>query len=422
MSDSEQMSIDDDYDVLVIGGGLIGASFACAMAGQALRIGVIEAVPFHSDSQPSFDDRSIALSLGSKRIFEAINLWPFIEDKATAIDKIHVSDRGHFGVTRLDSVEQGVEALGYVVMSKDMGQGLGEVMSQLPNIEMICPAKVTQIKMPDESGPDSAYSKAQVTILCQGKTKQLTARLLIAADGRESIVRTSLGIKTTDWDYGQTAIIANMGSQRPHQHVAYERFTKNGPIAVLPLSEDRCAIVWTCANDHVEATMALDDASFIEQFQSQFGRRLGKFTKVGVRHAYPLRMVQAREQVRPHLALIGNAAHSLHPIAGQGFNLGLRDVATLAEIIHDAQKNNQDLGQLEVLQDYAAWRKQDHSRVIAFTDGLVRIFSNDFLPVSISRNIGLISSDLISPVKRLLSRQAMGLTGKLPRLARGLRL
>ena len=413
----EQQS-ETDYDVLVIGGGLIGASFACAMEAQGLRIGVLEAVPPGSASQPSFDDRSIALSLGSKRIFDAINIWPSIEDYATSINKIHVSDRGRFGVTRLDSQEQGVEALGYVVMSRDMGRALSERMSTLDNVDLISPSRVIGVDMPEKTVGD----RASITINHQGIEKKLSARLLIAADGRDSFVRQTLGIKTTDWDYQQTAVIANITSQFPHHHVAYERFTDSGPIAVLPISAGRCAIVWTCANDKVETIMALDDGAFISAFQQKFGHRLGRFLKVGVRQAYPLRLVHAREQVRPRLALIGNAAHSLHPIAGQGFNLGLRDVATLAEIISAAQAHKQDIGDLAVLNDYAKWRKRDHLRVVAFTDGLVRTFSNNFLPLAIARNAGLIVSDLMPPVKRLLSRQAMGLSGKLPRLARGLGL
>ncbi len=418
MSHTRQQLSETDYDVLVIGGGLIGASFACAMSTQGLRIGVLEAVSPGSASQPSFDDRSIALSLGSKRIFEAINIWPSLEDYATSINKIHVSDRGRFGVTRLDSLEQGVEALGYVVMSRDMGRALGERMSTLDNVDLISPSSVIGVDMPEKTAGD----RVGITINHQGIKQKLSARLLIAADGRDSFVRQSLGIKTTDWDYQQTAVIANITSQYPHHHVAYERFTDSGPIAVLPISAGRCAIVWTCANNEVEAIMALDDDAFISAFQQKFGQRLGRFLKVGVRQAYPLRLVHAREQVRPRLALIGNAAHSLHPIAGQGFNLGLRDVATLAEIISTAQAQKRDIGDLAVLNDYAKWRKRDHLRVVAFTDGLVRTFSNNFLPLAIARNAGLIASDLIPPVKRLLSRQAMGLTGKLPRLARGLGL
>ena len=303
-------------------------------------------------------------------------------------------------------------------MGRDMRQPLRECRSKLDNVDIISPSRVTGVDVPEKTAGD----RAGVTINHQGIEKKLSARLLVAADGRDSFVRQSLGIKTTDWDYKQTAVIANITSQYPHHHVAYERFTDSGPIAVLPISAGRCAIVWTCANDEVEAIMALDDDAFISAFQQKFGQRLGKFLKVGVRQAYPLRLVHAREQVRPRLALIGNAAHSLHPIAGQGFNLGLRDVATLAEIISTARAQKQDRVDRAVLNDYAIWRKRDHLRVVAFTDGLVLTFSNNFLPITIARNAGLIASDLMPPVNRLLSRQAMGLSGKLPRLARGLEL
>ena len=403
-----------DYDVVIVGGGLIGASLACALADQPLKIAVIEAVPFGSSSQPSFDDRSIALSLGSKRIFDAIDIWADVKNQATAIRHIHVSDRGRFGMTRLDCEDQGVEALGYVVVSRELGVAFAKRLPSLSNVELICPAQLKSVEIKQE--------KALLTIEHQQQLKNISARLIVAADGRESLVRQSLGIKTTDWDYQQTAVIANIKTQKPHNNIAYERFTHSGPIAVLPLIDDRSAIVWTCENEQVEAIMGLDDDAFLNAFQKKFGYRLGRLLKAGARHAYPLRLVHSKEQVRHRLALIGNAAHSLHPIAGQGFNLGLRDVATLAEILQNACATNCDIGQIQVLQDYADWRKRDHTRVVAFTDGLVRLFSNDFLPLSIPRNLGLLATDLVPPVKRLITKQAMGLSGKLPRLARGLGL
>lgn len=410
----QSISTQTDYDVVIIGGGLIGASFARAMAHMPLKIAIIESAPFQTASQPGFDDRSIALSLGSKRIFNTIGVWGDIKEHATAINKIHVSDQGRFGVTRLDHHEQGVEALGYVVVSRVMGGVLGQAVQQQKNVDLISPAQVSGVALTPQ--------EACVTLSQNNVVRNISTRLIVAADGRESVVRNSLGIKTTDWDYGQTAVIANIKTQYAHNNVAYERFTNSGPVAVLPLTDERCAIVWTVNNADVDEVLSFDDAAFIAAFQKKFGNRLGKIIKAGERHAYPLRLVFAKKQVGPRLALIGNAAHSLHPIAGQGFNLGLRDVATLAEIIRNAQLNNQDIGQLSALNDYAAWRKRDHLRVVAFTDGLVRIFSNDFFPLSVSRNLGLLASDMLPAVKRVLTRQAMGLSGKLPRLARGLPL
>ena len=235
-----------------------------------------------------------------------------------------------------------------------------------------------------------------------------------------------MGIRSFGTDYGQTAVITNVSCERPHQHVAYERFTDSGPLAVLPLpdlgGESRCSIVWSVRKAQLDEMLALDDESFLERLQARFGDHLGHFTRAGERVAYPLSLRQAREHVRERLALIGNAAHTIHPIAGQGFNLGLRDVAVLAQVLVEAQQAGQDIGTLNTLKNYARWRRRDHLRVIGFTDSMVRVFSNNFTPLALVRNIGLVAADLLPPVKRLITRQAMGLTGKLPRLARGLKL
>jgi 2-octaprenyl-6-methoxyphenol hydroxylase len=393
---------------------MVGASLACALVGSDLRIGVIEAVPLRSQSQPSYDDRSIALSWGSRRIFEGMGIWPDIAPNATPIATIHVSDRGRFGVTRLSCEEQHVDALGYVVISRDIGQILADCVDKLPNVELICPAQLDGVEL----RRDAAFAH----ITRDGQHTVLSAGLLIAADGGHSFVRKALGIKTTIWDYGQSAVIANITPERFHNNVAFERFTNSGPLAVLPLSEDRCGVVWTRRNEDVAATLALDDAEFLLHLQEQFGYRLGRFLKVGKRHAYPLRLIRAKDQVRPRLALIGNAAHALHPIAGQGFNLGLRDVAALAQTLYQAKRDGEDVGNLAVLKNYAAWRQRDHMRVTAFTDTLVRVFSNSFFPLEVARNMGMVAAEIVPPIKHTLARQAMGLVGRLPRLARGLPL
>jgi 2-octaprenyl-6-methoxyphenol hydroxylase len=227
-------------------------------------------------------------------------------------------------------------------------------------------------------------------------------------------------------DYGQTAIVANVTPAQPHQHVAYERFTPQGPIALLPLGdqngEARCALVWTHPPTEAERLLALDEASFLAELQAGFGQRLGRFRKVGRRHSYALQLIRAEEQIRPRLVLIGNAAHTLHPIAGQGLNLSLRDVATLAQCLTDAHRDGRDIGSQAVLEGYRQWRRRDHQQVIGFTNFLVQGFSNAFGPLAVARNLGLLATDLLPPVKHGLARAAMGLAGKLPRLARGLPL
>ena len=412
-----------DYDIVIIGGGLVGASLACALAEQSLRIAVIEAVPFNSASQPSYNDRTVALGYGSRKIFEGIGTWSSVADLgATAIEKIHVSDKGHMGKTRLDCADEGLDALGYVVETRLLGKVLGERLAQLSNVELICPAQLVSIGFDGDA--------ARIEIDCEGVMQTLQARLLIGADGVQSSVRQQLAIKTFDVNYGQTAIITNVSVERPHQNVAFERFTTTGPLAVLPMAdieiegaiEHRCSIVWTVNDKECDLITALDDSSFLQQLQQRFGGQLGAFTHVGKRIAFPLALRQAREHVRERLALIGNAAHTVHPIAGQGFNLGLRDVAALAQVLVEAEQAGDDIGSLKVLKSYARWRRRDHMRVIGFTDSMVRIFSNRFTPLALARNMGLVATDLLPPLKKLITRQAMGLSGKLPKLARGLRL
>lgn len=409
-----------DFDVLIVGGGMVGASMACALSPLPLRIGVIEAVPFRSESQPSYDDRAIALAYGSSKIIDSMGLWSALNDQVTAIKKIHVSDRGHCGVTRINSRSEGVSALGYVVENRVMGSVLGAALSEHSNIELICPAELTSLQfLSDET---------KVMVRQADVTTTVSARLVIAADGGNSVVRNLLNIDTRLWDYNQTAVIANVTPSQFHDHIAYERFTDSGPVAMLPNApagsddQNRCSLVWTVRRGDEARILELSDESFLAELQQRFGYRLGKLQKVGRRNAYPLALVRAKEHVRPRMALIGNAAHTLHPIAGQGFNLGLRDVAVLADVLAAACNNKEDIGTLPVLQRYAEWRTWDHRRVIGLTDGLARLFSNPLLPVAAVRNVGLLALDLLPPLKKMLTRQTMGLAGKLPRLARGLPL
>ncbi len=401
-----------NFDLLIIGGGMVGASLACALGHQPLRIGIIEAVPFRSASQPSYDDRSIALAYGARKIFEGMGLWPSLEKIVTPIKQIHVSDRGHFGATRMDAASEGYPALGYVVENRDLGELFATSLAALPNVELICPAQLKNFTI--------NVDEVEVVIEKGGETETLTAKLIVGADGGRSVVRQLAGISHTTKDYQQSAIIANITPSRPHQNIAYERFTDSGPLALLPMSEGRCSLVWTVNQAQVEEVMGWDEATFLAHLQTRFGMRLGTLKKAGKRNAYPLTQVRADEHIRPRLALIGNAAHLLHPIAGQGFNLGIRDVAALAQVVVEAK--DQNIGALSTLNQYDQWRSHDQTCVANLTDGLVRIFSNQITPLVIGRNSGLLAMDLIPPMKRTLMRQTMGLAGKLPKLARGIPL
>ena len=404
-----------DFDILIIGGGMVGASLAVALAPLPLRVGLIEAVEFESAVQPSYDDRSVALSYGSKRIFESLGVWDRLEARgATPIQRIHISDRGHFGFAHLDAAEAGVVALGYVVENRALGQALKPALAETKNLTVICPATVEDVAFSE--------SAASVTFRRGAKLETLSARLVVAADGGASPVRNKAGIEARRTDYHQAALVTNVTPELPHRHIAYERFTASGPLAFLPMRENRCAVVWSLPPDRVEALIALNDAQFLAALQECFGTRLGRFLKAGKRRAYPLALTRVSEQVRPRLALIGNAAHTVHPVAGQGFNLGLRDVAVLAQVLSDAQHEGRDPGELAVLEHYVAWRKRDNLVISTFTDGLVHTFSNNFAPLSFVRNLGLVAVDLLPPAKRSLLRLSMGLSGRLPRLARGLPL
>lgn len=402
------------YDVLIVGGGLVGASLACALADTPLRVGVLEAHPFNSDRQPSYDDRSIAMAHGSQRIFAALQLWPALHGAATPIRHIHISNRGHFGFARLHHHEVGADALGYVVENRALGAVLAARLAQASNITLLCPAFVQDIRPTAES--------ARVDVRTDSGSITLEASLVVAADGQDSVVRERLSLPARNVDYDQSAIVANVTPERFHNYVAYERFTDTGPLALLPLGHDRCAMVWTVRPDQVAQHLTWEDDLFIAQLQARFGSRLGRFVKAGKRVSYPLALAQVEHPIAQRVALIGNAAHALHPVAGQGFNLGLRDAAVLAQLVVAAHRAGSDVGAAALLSEYLAWRVSDHIRVVTFTDTLARVFANPWTPVALARNAALCAVDVVPPLKRALMRVTMGLAGKQSRLACGLGL
>ena len=408
-----------DYDLTIVGGGMVGASLACALGNHPLQIAMVEAYSQEMNTPPSYDDRAIALSYGTSQIFRTLGIWEQLSSKVTPIKHIHVSDRGHIGVTRIDHSEENVDALGYVITARDLGQVLYSALSQYNNLHIIKPAQLTELSFTD------SYANATITFnqdSSEADTKVVSTKLLVAADGGNSSVRQLLNIDAHQYDYQQTAITANISVSQAHNNIAYERFTAQGPLALLPMQDQRCSLVWTRQTDNVEPIMAMSDKEFLQQLQTEFGGRLGQFTQVGKRSTYPLKLVRANAQVQKRVALIGNAAHTLHPIAGQGFNLGMRDVATLAQVIVEEHQAGRDIGLLRVLQPYQQWRQQDHQRIIGFTDNLVKVFSNRFAPLALTRNLGLVATDVFPPLKHLLAEHTMGMAGRLPKLARGLQL
>ena len=395
-----------DCDVLIIGGGLVGASLACALENSGLAIRVVEAVPLQSKVQPSYDDRTVALSWGSRCIFEGMGVWEALADSAEAITTIHISDKGHFGATRLRAEEEQVEALGYVVENRVLGEVLYQRMHQGNRLRLHCPARLLSI---DQQGD------AVVATIDENQTQQaVSARLLVAADGVISQVRDMLHIGTSVQDYGQSAVIANVTPGNKHNNTAYERFTDAGPIAFLPMTHNRCSLVWTVPTAQAEELMRLDDADYLQRLQQRFGFRLGQLRKVGNRHVYPLKLIETTQVVRDRVVIVGNAAHTIHPVAGQGFNLALRDIAILSELVAASR----DAGDSGLLQTYVEQRQHDARRIYRFTDGLIKIFSNNNAPLGHLRAAGLVAVGLIPPLRHQLARMSMGLSGRSSELGR----
>jgi 2-octaprenyl-6-methoxyphenol hydroxylase len=410
-----------DYDIVIAGGGMIGTSLALALLPLDLRVAIVEPVPRTAEEQPSFDDRSTALSRSTQRFFAALGLWDAIAEAATPIRHLHVSDQGRFGFSHIDAAEQRVDALGHVVINRVLGRVLGEALASAAGIDVFCPARLVATAADRHA--------ATVTLAADGDVESpLRCRLLVAADGANSAVRDMLGISVQRTDYGQTAVIGNLLTEKPIANRAFERFTEHGPLALLPLSEGRSGFVWTLANRDAGRVAALDDKAFVAELQSAFGYRLGAFSRVGRRAAYPLSLTKATRLTAQRAVLVGNSAHGLHPVAAQGFNLGLRDVATLCDCIADAVAHAREAGSRadpgapELLSRYAEWRRADQRKLVRFTDGLVRLFGNRSRAVRLLRNAGMLGFDLVPGVRTLFAKHTMGLAGRLPRLSRGVPL
>ncbi|MCS4502951.1 2-octaprenyl-6-methoxyphenol hydroxylase [wastewater metagenome] len=401
-----------DYDLIVAGGGLVGASLAAALHGSGLRVAVIEAAAPGSAMQPSFDERQTALAPSSRRFFEALGLWRDIAAEAAPIRAIHVSERGRFAATRMYAGDEGLDALGHVAPNRVLGRVLRPAMEK--SATCYTPATVTGVS----AGEDTVH----VDVSGADGDTTLSARLLAVADGSASPLCEQLGVPRRNRDYGQTAVIANVGVERGDGGWAFERFTPEGPLAMLPAGQGRYAAVWTLPHERAEAMAALDEATFLDALQRAFGWRLGRLVAAGARARYPLRAIDAVEVTGARTVVLGNAAHTLHPVAGQGFNLALRDVAELAERAGAAVAAGGDCGADDILAGYAVARRGDVRRTSSFTDVLVRGFSNRLPGITAARGAALAALELLPAVRRTLITHAMGRAGRQPRLARGLPL
>lgn len=381
------------FDVVIIGGGMAGASCALGLkqSNKQLSIAVIEANEVSADYHPSFDDRSIALAQQSVQYLKSINAFDCQAPFAAAIKKVTVSDRGHFGKTHIDCQEYGHDALGYVVEVNPFGRSLHLQLTRT-DVSLFCPDTVAKLEYQSDC--------ANITL---SSGEQLSAKLVVIADGAHSQSRKLANIEFNTRAYQQAAIIANIEVAGGHHHHAFERFTEHGPMALLPMSNNRYSLVWCMEPEQIEHTLALEDDAFLDALQKAFGYCGGSFSKVGMRASYPLVYGKAESLSSHRTVLIGNAGHAIHPIAGQGFNLGLRDVQLLCDMA-----NRSDLGDYAFTRYYSQTRSKDITTVMTLTDSLVRLFSNSSRLLALGRSIGLFSMDLFSSLKTPLAKQLMG--------------
>lgn len=392
-----------DYDIIIVGGGAVGASLACALShnNDRFKIALIEAIAEKEKYQPSYDDRGLALSLSAKNILEDIDIWKNLLPFANPIRHIHVSDQHHFGFVRMHAESMGIEAFGYVVLAHELGKTLMQHIQVTKNIDLLRPASVTDIELSDAA--------ATVHIQLAQRKKIIRSKLLIAADGTHSKTREMLNIKTLVKDYQQVAIVSNVTPEKPHADTAYQRFTNSGPVALLPHSKQRCVLVFSVATNEADKYLQMDNDEFLNILLKRFSSRLGKFYKLGKRKSYPVKMLRAAQQVKNRAVVLGNAAHTVHPHGAQGFNLGLRDANALAKILLEAYHDKHDIDTLQILNSYIANRVNDQNKVIIFTNKLADYFYSKNPCKIMTRNLAMLAIDLIPPLKHNFIYQAMGL-------------
>lgn len=393
--------IEQQVDVLIIGGGLTGATLMLALSTQGYRTLLVETQTFSNKLTPEFDARTLALSPASVSILQGIGLWPLLVADATPIIKIHVSEQGRFGHTRLQGQTQ--QPLGYVMELQAINRALYHLLAKQ---KMLAPAKLLHFDQQQQVA----------TINYQGQEQKIKTQLLVAADGSHSLVRQLMDMPVHIREYEQQALVTNIGLARNHQNQAYERFTDQGPLALLPMTAQRSALIWCLTSEKAHYYKTMEESLFLKSLQETFGYRLGRFIKVGQRTIFPLCKMLMPAQINNQVVFVGNAAHTLHPIAGQGFNLGLRDVATLAQCIIKQGLNS------SMLANYQQLRHFDQQAIIKFTHGLVKTFGNPLPGLGISRGLGLLAMDSLPSLQNLLKRYAGGYAGMIPDLVCGIAL
>ncbi|MGE5539976.1 MAG: UbiH/UbiF/VisC/COQ6 family ubiquinone biosynthesis hydroxylase [Gemmatimonas sp.] len=404
-------------DAIIVGGGLVGLGLAAALGGAGMKIAVIDRETPATVLDPVFDGRTSAIAQGSRRILEATGIWARVAPEAEPILDIRVSEDRSLLFIHFDHREvadaHGAEPMGHIVENRVIRKALFDRVADLDSVWLLAPMMVTKVVR----GP----SRVEATL---GDGRTLTAKLAISAEGRGSKLRADAGIPVTTWTYPQWALVCTVAHEFPHKGVAQERFLPTGPFAVLPMKDDalgthRSSIVWTDRADVIAHLVSLGDDDFNRELALRFGDYLGETAAFGKRWSYPLGLLHADSYVADRLALVGDAAHAIHPMAGQGLNLGIRDVAALAEVLVDAHRLGLDIGHVSVLERFQRWRRFDNVALAAVTDGLERLFSNAFPPLKLARELGLAGTGMIPPLRRFFMNHSMGNIGELPRLARG---
>jgi 2-octaprenylphenol hydroxylase len=396
------------YDVLIVGGGMVGAALACALGNSSLKVAVLDRAPPAAPDK-DYDQRVSAITLASQSLFENIGAWAgMVRQRVSPVREMQVWSEGGSGSIHFNAAEIGEPCLAWIIENRVIQVALIERLHQFTNVHYLCPVEVADITLADNGA---------VITLNDGRLLQ--ARLLVGADGADSAVRRAAGIETQSLNLNQKGIVATVTTEKPHDATARQRFLTAGPLAFLPLDEPHaCSIVWSADTARADQWLALDDTAFIAELQAKFGEALGKIKTVSPRAGFSLALLHAKSYTAPHLALVGDAAHTVHPLAGQGVNLGFLDAATLAEVLLEAEVKQKDIGAQAVLRRYERWRKGDNIAMVSITGGFRYLFSNDLPVVSQLRNWGLSLTDAATPVKNFIMRRASGLEGDLPKLAR----
>ncbi len=400
--------MESNYDIVIVGGGMVGSALACALGNSPLKVAVLEQTLPPAPPQ-EYDLRVSAITLASQTLFENIGAWEgMLRRRVAAVREMQVWDEGGTGSIHFNAAEIGEACLAWIVENSVMQAALTERLQRYTNVHYLCPLEIQAVNI-NEKEPHVR--------LKDGRT--LHARLVVGADGADSVVRQAAGIQTQSLNLNQRGIVATITTEKPHEHIARQRFLAIGPLALLPLTDAHaCSIVWSVDSLYADQLLALDNAAFLTALQKAFGKSLGAIQVVGPRAAFPLSLMHAKAYSGARVALVGDAAHTVHPLAGQGVNLGFLDAATLAEVLLDAVARQKDIGAHAVLRRYERWRRADNLSMVAITGGFRYLFGSDLPGLSQLRNVGLNLTDAATPIKNFIMRRASGLSGDLPKLTR----